>query len=58
VETEKKLKSFEATMVPLRRSCLLISENTIITPQKQQTVQPGDAFEDTAFKPGFKIVKF
>jgi hypothetical protein len=29
----------------------------IITPKKR-TVQPGDAFEDTAFKPGFEIVKF
>jgi hypothetical protein len=25
---------------------------------KKQTVQPGDAFEDTALKPGFGIVKF
>jgi hypothetical protein len=29
----------------------------IITP-KERTVQPIDAFEDTAFKPGFEIVKF
>jgi hypothetical protein len=28
-----------------------------ITPKKR-TVQPGDAFEDTAFKPGFEIVRF
>jgi hypothetical protein len=25
---------------------------------KKQIVQPEDAFEDTAFKPGFEIVKF
>jgi hypothetical protein len=25
---------------------------------KKQTVQPGDAFEDTVLKPGFEIVKF
>jgi hypothetical protein len=24
---------------------------------KKRTVQPGHAFEDTAFKPGFEIVK-
>jgi hypothetical protein len=29
----------------------------MITPKKQ-TVEPGKAFEDTALKPGFKIVKF
>jgi hypothetical protein len=29
----------------------------MITPKKQ-TVQPGDAIEDTAIKPGFEIVKF
>jgi hypothetical protein len=29
----------------------------IITPEKQ-TVQPGGAFEDIAFKPGFAIVRF
>jgi hypothetical protein len=29
----------------------------IITPTKR-TNQPGDAVEDTAFKPGFEIVKF
>jgi hypothetical protein len=26
-------------------------------PSKKRTVQPGDLFEDTAFKPGFEIVK-
>jgi hypothetical protein len=25
---------------------------------KKRTLQPRDAFEDTAFKPGFEIVKF
>jgi hypothetical protein len=33
----------------------LFHETPIITPEKR-TVQPGDAFEDTAFKPGFEIV--
>jgi hypothetical protein len=32
-------------------------ETPIIIP-KNQTVQPGDTFEDTDFKPGFEIVKF
>jgi hypothetical protein len=34
-----------------------LSENPHDHPQKR-TVQQGDAFEDTAFKPGFEIVKF
>jgi hypothetical protein len=34
-----------------------VSENRIINPKKQ-TVQPRDAFEDTAFQPGFEVVKF
>ncbi len=25
---------------------------------KKRTVQPGDPFEDTAFKTGFEVVKF
>jgi hypothetical protein len=28
------------------------------SPHKKRTVQPGDAFEDTALKQGFEIVKF
>jgi hypothetical protein len=28
------------------------------SPPKKRTVQPGDAFEDTLFKPGFEVVKF
>jgi hypothetical protein len=34
----------------------LFQNTKIITPKKR-TVQPGDAFEDTAFKQGFEIVK-
>jgi hypothetical protein len=33
-------------------------QKTPIINPKNRTVQPGDAFEDTAFKPGFEIVKF
>jgi hypothetical protein len=29
-----------------------------MNPPKERTVQPVDAFEDTAFKPRFEIVKF
>jgi hypothetical protein len=35
----------------------LFQKISIITP-KNQTVQPGDAFEGTAFKPEFENVKF
>jgi hypothetical protein len=28
------------------------------SPPKKRTVQPRDTFDDTAFKPGFEIVKF
>jgi hypothetical protein len=30
----------------------------MIIPEKKRAVQPGDAFEDTAFKPEIEIVKF
>jgi hypothetical protein len=43
--------------VPFERSLLPLSKNLIITP-KTRTVQPGDAFEDTAFKQGFEDFKF
>ncbi len=33
-------------------------QKTPITTLKKRTAQPGDAFEDTAFDPGFEIVKF
>jgi hypothetical protein len=40
----------------------LFQETLIITPRerekKKRTVQPQDAFEDTDFKPEFKVVKF
>ncbi len=42
----------------LDRSWLPLSENPDHRPQKKRTVQPEDAFEDTAFQPGFEIVKF
>ncbi len=35
----------------------LLQKTPIITPKKR-TLQPGDAFEDTALKLGFKIVEF
>ncbi len=36
----------------------LFDKTPINTTKKKLTVQPGDAFEDTAFKPGFEFVKF
>jgi hypothetical protein len=35
----------------------LFQKTPVITPKKR-SVQPGDALEDTAFKPGFEILKF
>jgi hypothetical protein len=33
-------------------------QKTLIIDPEQRTVPPEDAIEDTAFKPGFEIVKF
>jgi hypothetical protein len=44
------------TLVPIDGSRLHLSENPITL--YKRTVQPGDAFEDTAFMPEFEIVKF
>jgi hypothetical protein len=50
--------------VKTRHGCHLIGlhflsqETPIITKRRKKTIQPGDAFEDTAFKPGFEIAKF
>jgi hypothetical protein len=35
-----------------------LSQKTLIIILKKLTVHPGDAFEDTACKPGSEIVKF
>jgi hypothetical protein len=43
--------------VPLIDLDSLFQKIPIIIPKKR-AVQPGDAFEDTAFNPGFEIVKF
>ncbi len=57
VKTEKKLASWEATLVPLDMSWLPLLENPDEHPKKR-TVQSGDAFEDSASRLGFEIVKF
>ncbi len=62
IKTKKKkpqLESEKAKWVPLDTSRLYFSENAVIIspPKKKPTVQPGDAIEDTDFKPGFEIVK-
>jgi hypothetical protein len=46
-------------MAPLDIASLdfLFHKTPTITP-KSRNVQPRDAFEDTAIKPGFEIVKF
>ncbi len=46
----KKLESLEATLVPLDRSWLRLSENPGLHPRKQ-TVQPGHQFKDTHVRP-------
>jgi hypothetical protein len=57
------VKTEKGWRVKRRHWCLKIGldstfqKTPIITPKKL-TVQPVDAFEDTAFKPGFEIVKF
>ncbi len=56
-EDRKELASKVATLVPIDRSLLALSENLDQHPKKR-TVQPRDAFEVTAFKPGFEIVEF
>jgi hypothetical protein len=35
----------------------LFQITTVITPNKERPAQPGVAFEDTAFRPGFEIAK-
>jgi hypothetical protein len=47
-----KLASPEATLVPFDWDVIYFSENTC-PPRQKRTIQPEDAFEDTAFKPGF-----
>ncbi len=57
-EDRKKVTSQEATLVSLERPWLRLSQNLDHQPPKKRTINPGDAFEDTAFKPGLEIVKF
>jgi hypothetical protein len=57
VKTEKKLRQ-ESTFVQPDRSWLPFFKKTRLSPPKKKTVQPGDAFEDTTFNPGFEIVIF
>jgi hypothetical protein len=63
-EDSEKLSSYEVKLVQLERSWLPFSENPYLHPKdepfsqqmhlkipKRRTIQPADAFEDTAFKP-------
>ncbi len=34
-----------------------LAQNTLIINSQKRIFQPGDAFEDTTFEPGFDIVK-
>jgi hypothetical protein len=62
VKTEE-LKTEKSWRVNGRHWCHLIGldylfQKTPIINPKTPTVQPRDAFEDTAFKTGFEVVKF
>jgi hypothetical protein len=54
------LATLEATLVSLDRSSELdyYFKKLWSSHPKKLTIQLEDAFEDTAFKPGFEIVKF
>jgi hypothetical protein len=56
-EGREKVGALSGQVMPLDRSWLPRLENPII-PTKKRAVQPGDAFEGTACKPGFEVVKF
>jgi hypothetical protein len=59
VETETKiLPSEEVILVPLDICPEYLFQKTPIIILKERTLQPGDAFEDTALKPGIEVVKF
>jgi hypothetical protein len=47
-------------MIQLEQQLINLMEDTKVHPAKVLPVifKPGDAFEDTAFKPGFVIFKF
>jgi hypothetical protein len=57
VQTEKKLASSRRHWCHQIGPDSLIQKTQIIT-LKNGTVQPGDAFDDTALKTRFEIVKF
>jgi hypothetical protein len=56
VKTNKVAES-RKTLMPSDRSRFPFSEIPDHRPQKEQIFQPGDAFEDTAFKPWYEDVK-
>jgi hypothetical protein len=58
VKTENKNGNLRGNISAIRKVLTPLSENLDHHPPKKRTVQPGYAFEDTAFKPGFEIVKF
>jgi hypothetical protein len=58
VKTEKSWGVKRRTLEPSDWFGFPLSKNPHHQPFKNQTVQPADAFENTAFKPGVEIVKF
>jgi hypothetical protein len=49
-DRKKELASYEAKLVSFAKSCLPLSETLNITQKTKRTIQPGHAFEDTAFQ--------
>jgi hypothetical protein len=56
-EDKTKVGELRGDIGALRKVLTSSSRRPVYHPQKR-TVQPGDAIEETAFNPGFEIVKF
>ncbi len=57
-EDRKKVGELRGEIVAIRYVLTPSFRNPQTSPRKKGTVQPGDAFEDTALKSGFEIAKF
>jgi hypothetical protein len=58
-EDRKKVRKSEGDIGAIRKVLTPLPKTPIITQKtkKERTCQPGNAFEDTALKPGFEIVQ-
>jgi hypothetical protein len=56
---DRKKVGYSGSVIDAIRSVFTLSfRKSRLSPPKIRTVQSGDAFEDTAFKPWFEIVKY